>query len=195
MKFVERGAWFCSLLNMAVEPLAMCYPGLAGGTLRAATASIQNESKRLLISQDFLPQSVTTKHLRRTLRNKGFSKASVTTHRRSRAASRLTFQLVGRGRQRERDGDGGELHHFSPFASPRSSSRVSARDRRLDDGDQKLSRSPVCHSSSSLRRAGGDGGRRRGSCSRSARPRQFTAVQAASCFSHAPGVTSADYSR
>ena len=44
MKFVERGAWFCSLLNMAVEPLAMCYPGLAGGTLRAATASIQNIS-------------------------------------------------------------------------------------------------------------------------------------------------------
>jgi len=44
MKFVERGAWFCSLLNMAVEPLAMCYPGLAGGTLRAATASIQNDS-------------------------------------------------------------------------------------------------------------------------------------------------------
>jgi len=84
----------------------------------------QNESKRLLISQDFLPQSVTTKRLRRTLRNKGFSKASVTTHRRQRAASRLPFQLVGRGRQRERDGDGGELHHFSPFASPRSSSRV-----------------------------------------------------------------------
>jgi len=27
MKFVERGAWFCSPLNMAVEPLAMCYPG------------------------------------------------------------------------------------------------------------------------------------------------------------------------
>jgi len=32
-----------------------------------------------------------------------------------------------------------------------------------------------------LRRAGG-GGRPRASCSRSARPRQFTAVQAASCF-------------
>jgi hypothetical protein len=102
---------------MAVEPLAMCYPGLAGGTLRAATASIQNESKRLLISQDFLPQSVTTKRFRRTLRNKGFSKASVTTHRRPRAASRLTFQLVGRGRQRERDGDG----------TSRSSSSASCR--------------------------------------------------------------------
>jgi len=25
----------CSLLNMAIEPLAMCYSGLAGGTFRA----------------------------------------------------------------------------------------------------------------------------------------------------------------
>jgi hypothetical protein len=35
MKYVERGRGSATLLNMAVEPLAMCYPGLAGGTLRA----------------------------------------------------------------------------------------------------------------------------------------------------------------
>jgi len=34
-----------ALLNMAVEPLAMCYPGLAGGHFEGpATASIQNNS-------------------------------------------------------------------------------------------------------------------------------------------------------
>jgi len=27
--------WLAALLNMAVEPLALCYPGLAGGTFRA----------------------------------------------------------------------------------------------------------------------------------------------------------------
>ena len=79
MKFVERGAWFCSLLNMAVEPLAMCYPGLAGGTLRAATASIQNGLSRSLISQSFLPKSDTKRRFRRTLRHKRFFGASDTT--------------------------------------------------------------------------------------------------------------------
>ena len=48
---------------------------------RRPSTPIQNDSKRLLISQDFLPKSVTTKRLRRTLRNKGFSRRSVTTHR------------------------------------------------------------------------------------------------------------------
>jgi hypothetical protein len=34
-----------ALLNMAAEPLAVCYPGRAGGTLRAGpNASIQNNS-------------------------------------------------------------------------------------------------------------------------------------------------------
>jgi hypothetical protein len=34
MKYVKsKGAWsFAALLNMAVEPLAMCYPALLGGT-------------------------------------------------------------------------------------------------------------------------------------------------------------------
>jgi len=58
---------------------------------RPAGGSIQNESKRLLILQDFLPQSVTTKRLWRTLRNKGFSKASVTTHRRPRIVPAKIF--------------------------------------------------------------------------------------------------------
>ena len=31
---LQQAAHTVSLLNMAVEPLAMCYPGLAGGTLR-----------------------------------------------------------------------------------------------------------------------------------------------------------------
>src|SRR6516225_11404245 len=43
--------------------------------------SIQNVLGRLLISQDFLPRSVTTGRFRDTLRNKGFSRASVTTGR------------------------------------------------------------------------------------------------------------------
>ena len=34
IKYVERGLGSAALLNMAVEPLAMCYPALAGGTLR-----------------------------------------------------------------------------------------------------------------------------------------------------------------
>ena len=32
---VEKCVVCAALVNMAVEPLAMCYPGLAGGTFRA----------------------------------------------------------------------------------------------------------------------------------------------------------------
>jgi hypothetical protein len=42
-------------------------------------ASIQNVLGRLLISQDFLPRSVTTGRFHGILRNKSFSRASVTT--------------------------------------------------------------------------------------------------------------------
>src|SRR5215831_12148207 len=34
-RWPDRSTFCAALLNMAVEPLAVCYPGLAGGTLRA----------------------------------------------------------------------------------------------------------------------------------------------------------------
>src|SRR5262245_43249622 len=48
----------------------------------------RSELSRLLISQGFLPQSVTTWRFRGTLRNKSFSRASVTTAQGRRLASR-----------------------------------------------------------------------------------------------------------
>jgi len=53
--------------------------------VRTADILIQNGSSRLLISQDFSPRSVTTGRSRGTLRNKGFSRASVTTAQGRRA--------------------------------------------------------------------------------------------------------------
>src|SRR5262249_42379061 len=72
--------YLCSPPQHVRRALAMCYPGLAGGTLRGRPPpSIQNDLSHSLISQGFLPESDTNRRFRRTFRNKSFFGASDTT--------------------------------------------------------------------------------------------------------------------
>ena len=85
----ERGALapVCPAIRTEPEFMIAAILGLSRLEARVRTADIliQNGSSRLLISQDFSPRSVTTGRSRGTLRNKGFSRASVTTAQGRRA--------------------------------------------------------------------------------------------------------------
>src|SRR5262245_65102599 len=63
------------------KPFWRLASGVRRTRVHAREGPIQNVLGRLLISQDFLPRSVTTGRFCGTLRNKGFSRASVTTGR------------------------------------------------------------------------------------------------------------------
>src|SRR5262249_8997061 len=83
IKYVERGRGTPALLQYGRRDARHVLSWSGWRQIkRPATASIQNVLGRLLISQDFLPRSVTAGRFHGTLRNKGFSRASVTTGRR-----------------------------------------------------------------------------------------------------------------
>src|SRR6516225_6003760 len=78
MVLSHKGGSLC-VKDVFAKKIFWCREKLRWGRLRSATASIQNEVSRSLISQDFLPKGDTNRRFRRTLRNKCFSGASDTT--------------------------------------------------------------------------------------------------------------------
>src|SRR6516164_9786242 len=74
MVLSHKGGSLC-VKDVFAKKIFWCRERFRWGRLRSATASIQNGSSRLLISQYFLPESDPTERFRDTLGNKGFSAA------------------------------------------------------------------------------------------------------------------------